>query len=381
MAQAANNTPSTTNQWILSQKPTALPVLDGTSPHQTFTLEQKPLPLPLQPGQLLLKTLYLSNDPAQRAWISANISAERLYTAPVAEGDVMRARCICEVVDSAVPADQQEVFGTGKHVLATSGWTEYSVMPAKECVPVAPLPGGLSETHYLGALGLTGLTAYYGLVEVVKAKPSDTVVVSGAAGATGSMAVQIAKRVLGCKRVVGIAGGSQKCKWVTESLGADTCVDYKAASFDEELKKATDGFVEVYFDNVGGSTLDTMLTRMAPFGRIAACGSISTYNDPSASVKNFFEITSNRLSVHGFIIIDFIAQPDRNVQGFGSMNQVLAVLREHIARGNLTLGGENETVVDTNELEEGQRGVNGIPKVWGRLFEGGNMGKLVTKVA
>ena len=204
----------------------------------------------------------------------------------------MRARCICEVVESAAPADKQDVFGVGKHVLATSGWTEYSVMAARECVPVTPLPNGLSETHYLGGLGLTGLTAYYGLVEVIKAKPSDTVVVSGAAGATGSMAVQIAKRVLGCKRVVGIAGGAQKCQWVTGSLGADVCVDYKAEDFETQLKKATEGFVEVYFDNVGGATLDLMLTRMAPFGRIAACGSISTYNDPGAGVKNFFEITS-----------------------------------------------------------------------------------------
>jgi NADPH-dependent curcumin reductase CurA len=193
---------------------------------------------------------YMSNDPAQRAWIQGDLEEGRLYTEPVRKGDVMRAFGVCEVVES-----NADNLKTGQLVIATTGWSEYAVLDAKECRPIQPNESaGIRATHFIGALGGPGATAYYGLLDIVKTTADDTVVISGAAGATGSMAIQIAKHVIGCKKVIGIAGGEKKCKWV-ESLGADICIDYKSQDFENELRKATEGFVEVYFDNVGGPIL------------------------------------------------------------------------------------------------------------------------------
>ena len=191
--------PTTTSQWLFVAKPQGMATTTGSNP--TFKLASVQLPS-LKSGQVLLKTLYLSNDPAQRGWISPVAESDRFYIPPVPLNTPMRAFALCEVVESQDSSIQQ-----GVHVLVKSGWSEYIVVSARECQPAPALPGGLSETHYLGALGSTGLTAYYGLVEVANAKPSDTVVVSGAAGATGSMVIQIARQLLGCRRIIGIAGG------------------------------------------------------------------------------------------------------------------------------------------------------------------------------
>lgn len=245
--------PTTTRQWILTNKPTDLPVLSG--PSQTFTLQTHSIPS-LKPNQVLLKSLYISNDPAQRGWIGANVDPERLYRSPVPVGVPMYARCICEVLSST--ADD---FKEGEIVIASLGWTEYGILDASELQKTQDIEG-VGTTQYLGALGTTGWTALYGITDIARASKDDTVVVSGAAGATGSMVVQITKNIIGCKKVVGIAGGAEKCKWV-ESIGADICVDYKTLNFKDDLIKATDGYVEVYFDNVGGEILDLMLTRMS----------------------------------------------------------------------------------------------------------------------
>ncbi len=188
--------------------------------------------------------------------------------------------------------------------------------------------------------------------------------VSGAAGATGSMVVQIAKKMLGCKKVVGMAGSDDKCKWV-QSLGADVCLNYKKSSFKEDLIEATEGYVEVYFDNVGGEILDLMLTRMKKGGRIAACGAITNYNkSEKAGLKNWFEVISNRIEIKGFIVNDFIAEGKRPE----AVKEMVTVAKE----GKIKVGDENETVVDTN--------FEGVPKTWMLLFEGANTGKLVTKL-
>ncbi|KAJ5223918.1 NAD(P)-binding protein [Penicillium chermesinum] len=260
--------PTTTRQWILRSKPTALPTYTGANP--TFELQTASLPQ-LGENQVLVKTLYLSNDPAQRGAISANADPKRMYAPPVPEGAPMRSYGIAEVVQSNAASHP-----VGTLCITTTNWMEYSVQEAAQC-RVLQVPEGLKVTHLLGAFGMTGLTAYYGLVEVAKAGPEDTVVVSGAAGATGNMVVQIAKKIVGCKRVIGIAGSEEKCRWV-EGLGADVCLNYKAASFNKDLERETEGFVEVYFDNVGGDILDTMFTRMKVHGRIAFCGAISAYN-------------------------------------------------------------------------------------------------------
>lgn len=205
-----------TKQWILANKPTDLAQLDGSN--ATFKLIETELPA-LKDDQLLIKTTYLSNDPAQRGWISKNIKPERLYVPPVSEGEPMRARGLAEVVES-----KSSSYKAGDTVIAGVNWSEYAVVDAKAVQPAKDLAGGLSKTHYLGALGLTGLTAYFGLKEVAGTSADDIVVISGAAGATGMMCVQIAKHILGCKKVVGMAGTDEKCKWV-ESLGADLCLN------------------------------------------------------------------------------------------------------------------------------------------------------------
>jgi NADPH-dependent curcumin reductase CurA len=346
-----------TRQWVLTNPPSGDPVLSGSN--ATFTLKDTSLPA-LTTDQVLVKTLYLSNDPAQRGWIDAAADPERLYTAPVEKGEVMRAFGVAEVVESK--ADNLKV---GQLVLATTGWSEYAVFNAKECRPVQPdEKAGIRPTHFVGALGGPGLTAYYGLIDVVGAKAEDAVVVSGAAGATGSMVVQIAKHIVGCKRIIGIAGGEKKCRWV-ESLGADVCVDYKSPTFKEDLKKATEGFVEVYFDNVGGEILELMLQRLKRHGRIAACGAVSTYNNlQGAGIKNWFEIITNRLQVKGFIVTDAIEA--------GKAPSMIQKIVEKIKEGKIKIGEDSETVVPT-KFED-------IPKTWTMLFSGGNQGKLVTKL-
>lgn len=350
------STIKSTRQWLLAEKPTDLPVLDG--PSQTFKLKIIDLPS-LKEDQVLVKILYLSNDPAQRGWISRDINPERLYTVPVQLNTPMHARAICEVVES-----KSATVKEGTMVLASPGWTEYAVLDAKAVQPAPELPGGLNITHYLGALGLTGLTAYYGLKVVVEAGPSDRVVISGAAGATGSMVVQIAKKIIGCKQVIGIAGSDEKCRWV-ESLGADKCLNYKKPTFKDDLIKETEGFVDVYFDNVGGEILDLMLTRMAKGGRIAACGAISNYNKSASQqdgLKNWFEVISMRIQIRGFIVSDYLSK----------RGEALDIFRKAIEDGKLNVGAESEHVVPAN-FED-------IPKVWMKLFDGSNTGKLVTAI-
>ena len=343
-------------QWILSNPPTADPVLEGDD--STFKLENVTLP-ELGPDQILVKTLYLSNDPAQRGWIQKGMDPERLYVPPVKKGEVMRAFAVAEVVES-----NADSLKKGTLVSGSIGWTDYAIVNAKEVRPVAAdEKSGIRVTNYLGALGATGLTAYYGITDVGRTTKDDVVVVSGAAGATGNMVVQIAKHLIGCKKVIGIAGGEKKCKWV-ESLGADVCIDYKSATFKEDLKKATDGFVDVYFDNVGGEILDLMLSRIKRHGRVVACGAIATYNDPNAGVKNWFEIIANRIEVKGFIVLDAMTS--------GKAGDMLNAISQGVKDGKIKIDPESETIVPT-KFED-------VPKTWTTLFSGGNQGKLLTEI-
>ncbi|KAF2107171.1 hypothetical protein BDV96DRAFT_306705 [Lophiotrema nucula] len=346
-----------TRRWILANPPKADAVLEGSN--STFKLETINLPA-LSDNQVLVKVQYMSNDPAQRGWIQHDVDPARLYTEPVKKGEVMRAFGIGEVIESTA-----ENFKKGQLVMGTTGWTEYAVLNAKEARPIQPdESAGIRATHFIGALGGPGLTAYYGLIDIVRTTAEDTVVVSGAAGATGSMVVQIAKHIIGCKKVIGIAGGEKKCRWV-ESLGADICVDYKAPDFKEQLNKATEGFVEVYFDNVGGEILDLMLSRVKRFGRIAACGAVATYNSMGESgIKNWFEIIINRIEVRGLIVTDAVVS--------GKTGPMLQKMLAAIKEGKIKIGPESETVVPT-KFED-------VVKTWTLLFSGGNQGKLVTEI-
>lgn len=318
------------------------------------------LPEPKQ-DEVLVKLLSLSNDPAQRGWIDPDIPAERLYVPPVKVGAPMTAFGVGEVVES-----RSSQYKKGDTVVGPIGWSEYAVLKAGALQPAKDLPGGKPKTLYLGALGMTGLTAYFGITDVAAAKKDDIVVVSGAAGATGSMVVQIAKKLIGCKKVIGIAGTDDKCRWV-EKIGADVCLNYKSKTFAEDLKKETpspEGFANVYYDNVGGEILDLMLTRMAKGGRIAACGAISAYNTASertTGLKNWFEVVSMRLNIKGFIVLDFQSK----------FPQALETFQKALADGKLDLE-DSETVVK-GSFED-------VPKTWLKLFEGSNQGKLVTQI-
>lgn len=348
--------PTTTKQWVLANRPTEDVVLDG--PNATWKLKEVELPQ-LRDGQILVQNMYMSNDPAQRTWIWGGLDLGRMYTTPVEVGDVMRmTRAVCKVLDSKADA-----INTGSLVSASPGWAHHAVVDASAVLPLQEIPG-LSILHYIGAFGGVGLTAYRGLTEIGRITKDDVVLVSGAAGGTGSMCVQIAKGMFGCKKVIGIAGTDEKCRWV-ESLGADVCVNYKSSTFEEDLAKATPDRVNLYFDNVAGPILDLALARMARKGRIVACGGISDYNSKGGEygIKNWFDIVANRLEVRGFIVSD-LPPPE-----LGAMvKKLVAAAKE----GKIKLDDSHLTVVDAN-FEE-------VPKTFTLLFEGRNQGKLITHI-
>lgn len=347
-------TPRTTKQWILSHKPTGAPALKG--PEATWKLQVVELP-PLKDGQILCRAKYFSNDTGLRNFIQTTVAPERFYVPTVPLGSPMRSGVIAEVIESASdkfkPGDLCMDFHLGI-------WSELLILNAADSQALAPLPNGLPLTHYLGAFGASGLAAYHGLYIAGEAKPEHTIVISTAAGAVGSMAVQIAVKLLGAKRVIGIAGGPEKCAWVKEYLGAHECVDYKSPTFAEDLKAATPDEVDVYFDNVGGKVLDAMLTRMKKFGTVAVCGAVESYNtDAPMQLANWFELISMRIVIRGFIMLDIMDKAPA----------ILGELMGAVADGRIKLD-QNETVVDATIEEQ--------PEVWMRLFSGGNHGKLIT---
>ncbi|KAK8074112.1 NADP-dependent oxidoreductase YfmJ [Apiospora phragmitis] len=361
--------PTETRRWVLAKKPAGLPVLSG--PDATFRLETVPLP-PLQAGQLLCKARYFSNDAGQRGFIESPVPADRYYINTVPLGEPMFAGVIAEVVEAhASVSESHHQLGQLVMSLHMGVWSEYFVLDAAHAQPVVP-NGKIAMTHHLGAFGGPGLAAYTGLHYAARIKPDDIVVVSAAAGATGSVAVQIAANLVGCRRVVGIAGGEAKCAWVRSLLskGNDNgaqhaCVDYKSPHFAADLKRATEGGnATVYFDNVGGDVLDTVLGCMARAGRVAVCGAVSTYNNNNApmALRNWFEIVNRRLTLQGFILLDFADK----------LPGAVAELGEAAATGRLRLDGASETVVEV--------GIEGVPAVWLRLYSGLNQGKLVTKL-
>lgn len=344
-----------TKQWILANKPTGAPILSG--PDATFKLQITELP-ELKDGQVLCKVEYFSNDTGLRNFIQSTVAADRFYVPTVPLGSPMRSGVIATVIESLSPTYKAGDLVCDFHL---GTWSERVILDAATCQPLPPLPNGLSPTHYLGAFGASGLAAYTGLYYAGEAKASDTIVISAAAGATGSMAIQIAAKLLKAKRVIGIAGSDAKCQWVKE-LGAHECVNYNSPTFEADLIAATPDEVDLYFDNVGGNVLDLMLKRVKRHGKIAVCGAVSEYNtDEPMKLKNWFELVSGRFTIRGFIMLDY-------------MEKVPAILTELItatAVGTIVLGA-GETIVEAKIEEQ--------PEVWMRLFSGGNQGKLVTKL-
>ncbi len=335
---------SMNRRWLLAQRP------QGMVKDSDFTLDTGPMPVPGE-GEFLVRLTHFSFDPTQRGWLGGDT-----YLPAVKIGDPVRAGGIGVVVES-----HHEGFKPGQLVQGTFGWQEHVVSNGyTETGPVTILHPGITPEQALGVFGITGLTAYFGLTDLGQPKPGDTVLVSGAAGATGSVVVQIAK-AMGCT-VIGIAGGPDKCGWVKGTAGADACIDYRAGNVARAIRELAPKGVHVVFENVGGEILDAALANLAMRARIVLCGGISSYNDTGESrshgLQNYMNITVMRARMEGFIVLDYAKR-------FGEGVQALAAL---IAQGKL------KTAEDIAE------GFENCPATLRRLFEGKNLGKQLLKV-
>jgi len=331
----------TNRQFRLAARPVGMPKRSDW----TFAEERVAEP---SEGELLVKVLYISLDPAMRGWMNEAKS----YVPPVGIGEVMRALAVGRVIASRHPG-----FATGDFVSGSFGVQEYALSNGKGVTQVdtriAPLP------LHLSTLGMSGMTAYFGLLEIGRPKPRDTVVVSAAAGAVGSLVGQIAK-IKGC-RAVGIAGGAEKCRYIVDELGFDAAIDYKREDVKKALQAHCPKGIDVYFDNVGGDILDTALTRLARGARIVICGAISQYNNtgPIKGPGNYRSLLVNRASMTGFLVFDYA---ERYGQGAREMAGWLAA-------GKLK---SREDIVE---------GLETFPDALLRLFNGENFGKLMLKLA
>jgi NADPH-dependent curcumin reductase len=329
----------------------ARPVGEPKASDWQFSEEAVPAPAE---GGVLIKTLALSLDPAMRGWMNEGKS----YIAPVGIGEVMRAGGVGVVIASRHPG-----FAVGDHVSCGPGVQEYCLVPAEQVQRsgLAKIDLRLgSLTQWLNVLGMPGMTGYFGLMDVGQPKAGETLVVSGAAGAVGQTVGQLGK-ILGL-RVVGIAGGPDKCRFVTEELGFDACIDYKGGSVRDGLKQHCPEGIDIYFDNVGGEILDTVLTRIRRKARIVICGAISQYNNttPVQGPKNYLSLLVNRARMEGIVVFDYAP---RYAQAIGEMAGYLKAGRMK----------SKEDVV--------QGGVAKFPSTLPMLFSGANFGKLVLQVA
>ena len=317
---------------------------EGWVTPQNFRLEKAALP-PVGEGEMLVKNLWLSLDPYMRG----RMSEQKSYVKGVDIGEVMVGQTAGEVVESRHPG-----FKAGDKVLTQTGWQLYAA--TKEAMKVDASRAPLS--YYLGVLGMPGMTAYFGLKEIGQPKAGQTVVVSAASGAVGSVVGQLAK-LWGC-RAIGIAGGREKCDYVKNELGFDACIDYKAGRLREDVKEACPKGIDVYFDNVGGEILDLALARMNLFGRVIVCGTISDYNATEPyRVKSWRAILVNRLKVQGMIVFDW-------KERYG---EALRELGGYLAAGKLKT---RESVVE---------GLANAPQGFISLLKGGNFGKQLVKLA
>jgi len=314
-----------------------------------FEMVEVPVPEPGD-GEAVVQIEYLSLDPAMRGWVRDEPS----YLPPVPIGDVMRSGAAGHVVASKDPS-----FPVGTAVMGMLGWQEHALIGGATGAMVNALPEGIGLVDALSLFGSTGLTAYFGLLDVGQPQEGETLVVSGAAGGVGSIVGQIGK-IVGC-HVVGIAGTKEKCTWVVDELGFDACIDYRTENVVDALCKACPNGIDVYFDNVGGDILDAALQTMNDFGRIVACGMISRYNDAELAPgpRHIANVVTRRLRMQGFIVMDYL----------GRLMEAAMQLGAWAAEGKL----QNRVhVVD---------GFHNAPTAVNMLFAGQNMGKLVVKVS
>ncbi len=325
----------------LAKRPVGLP------DESIWNIESNDIPV-LNEGEILIKNEYISLDPAMRGWLNDM----RSYIPPVQIGEVMRAGSVGQVI-----ASKNEHFKEGTYLYGTGGVQQYTVTNGKGWIGVepklAPLP------MYLGTLGMPGFTAYFGLLDVGKPQTGDTVLVSGAAGAVGSIVGQIA-RIKGC-RVVGIAGGPAKCKYIVDELGFDAAIDYKNDDIRQKLKEYCPKGIDVYFDNVGGDILDHALARLAMHARVVICGAISQYNNTSVprGPSNYLSLLVNRATMQGFVVFDYSKK-------YGEAAKEMA---GWLKDGRL----KSKEHIDV--------GIENFHSTFLKLFSGEKMGKLVLKVS
>ena len=331
---------TTNRQFRLAARPVGIPK------RTDWELTNEAVPEPGD-GEVLVELLYLSLDPAMRGWMNE----ARSYAPPVKIGEVMRALGAGRVAASRHPG-----FSAGDYVTGTLGIQEYACVAGRELTKVDASKVPL--TAYLGALGMTGLTAYFGLLEVGAARAGETVVVSGAAGAVGTIVGQIAK-IGGC-RVIGIAGGAEKCRYIVEELKFDAAIDYKSANVAKALREHAPHGIDVYFDNVGGEILDAALANLARHARVVICGAISQYNSTTGmrGPSNYMSLLVTRSRMQGFLVFDYADRYGDAVRTLaGWMGEGRLVSREDVVTGFVT-----------------------FPEALLKLFSGDNTGKLVLQV-
>ncbi len=320
-------------QWRLRSRPV------GMVNESDFELNEAPIPSPAD-GQILVRITSLAFEPAMRGWMEDRES----YLPPVGIGEVMRGMTVGEVVESRLDG-----YAPGDIVTGLTGWQEYALGDAG----LGKVPLGVEAPLALSVLAITGLTAYFGMLDLGKPRPGETVVISGAAGATGSVAGQIAK-IEGC-RVIGIAGGANKCAWLTKEAHFDAAIDYKSEDLGARLSELCPDGIHVFFDNVGGDVLNQALARIAQKARVVLCGAISGYNleDTPAGPSNYYNLVIQRGRMEGFIVLDYLPR-------FAEASEkLLAWVRE----------GSISWQADV------QKGFENAPKTFLRLFSGANIGK------
>lgn len=331
---------TTNRQWLINGRPTGRPLEDDD-----FKWVETPARDP-GPGEVLMKTLFLGFDPAQKGWME-NVGG---YVAPTEIGEVMRGSGVAEVIASNDPG-----FKPGDKVMGQLGWQDHPTMPAAELLKIDD--NDLLSAN-LGVLGTTGMTAFFGLNKIGKPFAGDTLVVTGAAGATGSVVGQIGK-IAGC-RVIGVAGGPKKCQWLTDELGFDAAIDYKAGAVRKQLKELAPGGIDVLWDNVGGKIFNDLLGELALHARVVVCGGISRYElgQMPAGPENYFNLIFKRASMQGFIVLDYMSEYPW-------------------ARGRITEWIRQGRIKYKEDI---QHGLENAPRTLMRLFAGENFGKQLLKV-
>jgi NADPH-dependent curcumin reductase CurA len=327
---------------VLSERPS------GIVDDRTMDLDDSPVPDP-GPGQALVHVRYLSIDPTIRTWMN---DAEG-YLPPIGIGEVVRGGGLGEIVRT-----NSDDYAVGDVVFGMTGWQDYTITgQGHEAMRV--IPPGVDPLAVLSVFGATGMTAYFGVLDVGRVVAGDTVVVSGAAGATGSLAGQIA-RLKDASPVVGIAGTADKCRWLLDELGFDAAINYRTERVDARLREVCPRGIDLYFDNVGGTILDTCLAQLALHGRVVLCGAISTYNHegPPPGLRNYRSLILKRARMEGFLVLDYLDRfPEAQVEMAGWVGQGLVKHAEHIVEG-----------------------LESAPEALNLLFSGGNRGKVIVQL-